>query len=96
MIEGAKEEFIDIVANGGGIYVVSYYFGGKYVCLLVSELLDSAAHGQAPSKDEEAGMAKAGSSPLKISKPSNRPCHSCVSNKTSCSPMTSARQGKSR
>ena len=59
VIEGAKEEFADAVANGGGVYAVGYCFGGKYVCLLAAELPDSAAHGQAPPKDEEAGMAKA-------------------------------------
>ena len=59
VVEGAKEEFADAVANGGGIYAVGYCFGGKYVCLLAAELPDSAAHGQAPPKDEEAGMAKA-------------------------------------
>lgn len=60
VLEGAKEEFADAVANGGGIYAVGYCFGGKYVCLLAAELPDSAAHGQAPPNDEEAGMAKAG------------------------------------
>ena len=59
VVEGAKEEFADAVANGGGVYAVGYCFGGKYVCLLAAELPDSAAHGQAPPKDEEAGMAKA-------------------------------------
>ena len=58
VVEGAKEEFADAVANGGGVYAVGYCFGGKYVCLLAAELPDSAAHGQAPPKDEEAGMAK--------------------------------------
>ncbi len=58
VVEGAKEEFADAVANGGGVYAVGYCFGGKYVCLLGSELPDSVAHGQA-SKDEEQGMAKA-------------------------------------
>lgn len=59
VVEGAKEEFADAVANGGGIYAVGYCFGGKYVCLLAAELPDSAAHGQAQPKDEEAGMTKA-------------------------------------
>lgn len=59
VVEGAKEEFADAVANGGGVYAVGYCFGGKYVCLLAAELRDSAAHGQARPKDEEAGMAKA-------------------------------------
>ena len=59
VIEGAKEEFADAVANGGGMYAVGYCFGGKYVCLLASELPATVAHGQA-LKDEEQGMAKDG------------------------------------
>lgn len=59
VVDGAKEEFADAVANGGGIYAVGYCFGGKYVCLLAAEVPDTVAHGQAP-KDEEQGMAKTG------------------------------------
>ena len=59
VIDGAKEEFADAVANGGGIYTVGYCFGGKYVCLLGSELPATVAHGQA-LKNEEQGMAKDG------------------------------------
>lgn len=40
VIEGAKEEFADAVANGGGVYAVGYCFGGKYVLILGSELPD--------------------------------------------------------
>lgn len=40
VIAGAKEEFADAVANGGGVYAVGYCFGGKYVLLLGSELPD--------------------------------------------------------
>ncbi|MCJ1434787.1 hypothetical protein MMC27_004157 [Xylographa pallens] len=58
-IEGAKEEFADAVANGGGIYAVGYCFGGKYVLLLASELPDTVAHGQ-KLKDEEQGVLKTG------------------------------------
>ncbi|MCJ1285689.1 hypothetical protein MMC26_005030 [Xylographa opegraphella] len=58
-IEGAKEEFADAVANGGGIYAVGYCFGGKYVLLLASELPDTVAHGQ-KVKDEEQGVVKTG------------------------------------
>ena len=57
VIEGAKEEFADAVANGGGVYAVGYCFGGKYVCLLGSVLPATVAHGQG-LKDEEQGMAK--------------------------------------
>ena len=56
VVDGAKEEFADAVANGGGIYGVGYCFGGKYVCVLASELPDDVAHGQAQPKDEEVGM----------------------------------------
>lgn len=59
VIEGAKEEFADAVANGGGIYAVGYCFGGKYICILGSELPATVAHGQA-LKDEEQGIAKDG------------------------------------
>ena len=59
VIEGAKEEFADAVANGDGIYAVGYCFGGKYVLLLGAELPDTVAKGQA-LKDEEQGMAKSG------------------------------------
>lgn len=58
VIEGAKEEFADAVANGGGIYAVGYCFGGKYVLLLGSELPDAVAKGQ-EQKDEEQGVVKA-------------------------------------
>ena len=59
VIEGAKEEFADAVANGGGIYAAGYCFGGKYICLIGSELPDTVAHGQA-AKDEEQGTVKSG------------------------------------
>lgn len=58
VVEGAKEEFADAVANGGGIYAVGYCFGGKYVLLLGSELPNTVAKGQA-EKDEEQGVVKA-------------------------------------
>lgn len=57
VIDGAKEEFADAVANGGGIYAVGYCFGGKYVLLLGSELQDTAAESHA-AKDEEHGVTK--------------------------------------
>ncbi|KAL9580992.1 MAG: hypothetical protein Q9212_004160 [Teloschistes hypoglaucus] len=59
VIEGAKDEFADAVANGDGIYAVGYCFGGKYVLLLGSELPDTVAKGQA-LKDEERGVVKSG------------------------------------
>lgn len=57
VIDGAKEEFADAVANGGGIYGAGYCFGGKYICALASQTPDHVAQGQIQPKDEEAGMA---------------------------------------
>ncbi|MCJ1241940.1 hypothetical protein MMC14_009947 [Varicellaria rhodocarpa] len=59
VVEGAKEEFADAVANGGGIYAVGYCFGGKFVLLLGSEVADTVVWGQA-IKDEEQGVVKIG------------------------------------
>ncbi|KAI4113153.1 MAG: hypothetical protein LQ345_005804 [Seirophora villosa] len=59
VIEGAKDEFADAVANGDGIYAVGYCIGAKYVLLLGSELPDTVAKGQAV-KDEEQGVVKSG------------------------------------
>ena len=61
VIDGAKEEFADAVANGGGVYAVGYCFGGKYVLLLGATLPDTIVHGQGV-KDEEQAVAK--SAPL--------------------------------
>jgi dienelactone hydrolase len=59
VIEGAKEEFADAVANGGGIYSVGYCFGGRMTLLLAGEKPNTAIWGQAV-KDEEAGDVKNG------------------------------------
>lgn len=59
VIEGAKDEFADAVANGDGIYAVGYCFGGRYVLLLGAELPDTVAKGHA-AKDEEQGVVKTG------------------------------------
>jgi len=53
VIDAAKEEFADAIANGGGIYAVGYCFGGKYVLTLASE----QSEGNAPS-DVESKPAK--------------------------------------
>jgi len=61
VIEGAKEEFADAVANGGGIYGVGYCFGAKYILILAGEHPDTVAWGQAAPtapKDEEHGVVK--------------------------------------
>ncbi|KAF2007786.1 alpha/beta-hydrolase [Amniculicola lignicola CBS 123094] len=58
VIEGAKEEFADAVANGGGIYGVGYCFGAKYILMLAGEQPDTVGWGQAAPKDEEQGAVK--------------------------------------
>ncbi|KAF4625805.1 hypothetical protein G7Y89_g12359 [Cudoniella acicularis] len=59
IIEAAKDEFADAVANGGGIYSVGYCFGGRMTLLLAGEKPDTVAWGQ-QVKDEEAGVVKKG------------------------------------
>lgn len=56
VIEGAKEEFADAVANGGGIYGVGYCFGAKYILILAGDNADPLTAD--PPKDEEQGAAK--------------------------------------
>lgn len=41
VLDAAKEEFADAIANGGGIYAAGYCFGAKYVLLLAGENPDS-------------------------------------------------------
>lgn len=60
VIEAAKDEFADAVANGGGVYSVGYCFGGRMTLILAGEKSESATGwGQAP-KDEEAPAASKG------------------------------------
>ncbi len=59
VIDAAKDEFADAVANGGGIYSVGYCFGGRMTLLLAGEKPDTVAWGQ-QVKDEEAGVVKKG------------------------------------
>ncbi|KAL9080973.1 MAG: hypothetical protein Q9157_000383 [Trypethelium eluteriae] len=61
VLEKAKEEFADAVANGGGVYAVGYCFGAKYVLLLGSELKDTVAWGE-KVRDEEEGVKTKGPS----------------------------------
>lgn len=58
VIEGAKEEFADAVANGGGIYGVGYCFGAKYILILAGEHPDPITAGEGAPKDEEQGVIK--------------------------------------
>ena len=63
VVEGAKEEFADAVANGGGLYAVGYCFGGKYILLLGSELPDPLAYDQTDAEKgaiEKEPVIKAG------------------------------------
>jgi len=64
VIDAAKDEFADSVANGGGLYSVGYCFGGRMTLLLAGEKTDSPEAAlpwnQAPVKDEEAGVVKKG------------------------------------
>jgi len=59
VIEAAKDEFADAIANGGGIYSVGYCFGGRMTLLLAGEKPETVGWGQ-PVKDEEAGVVKHG------------------------------------
>lgn len=61
VLEAAKDEFADAVANGGGIYSVGYCFGGRLTLLLAGEKpqTTTALWGQ-PVEDEEAGAVKNG------------------------------------
>jgi dienelactone hydrolase len=58
VIEGAKEEFADAVANGGGIYGIGYCFGAKYILILAGERPGAIAWGQTVPKDLEQGTVK--------------------------------------
>lgn len=69
VIEAAKDEFADAVANGGGIYCAGYCFGGRMTLLLGGEKPDKpdtalastiagAWGGQQPANDEEAAVVK--------------------------------------
>ncbi len=58
VVTGAKDEFTDAIANGGGIYGVGYCFGAKYILILAGEHPDTVAFGQAPPTDVEQGTVK--------------------------------------
>lgn len=58
-LEGAREEFADAVANGGGIYGAGYCFGAKYVMLLCGHG-DGDKQGQKEPVDEEKGETSKG------------------------------------
>ncbi len=56
VLESAKDEFADAVANGGGVYAAGYCFGGKYVMMLAGRQQGSAKQGT----DEEEGKTDGG------------------------------------
>jgi dienelactone hydrolase len=56
VLESAKDEFADAVANGGGVYAAGYCFGGKYVMMLAGAPADAESKG----RDEEEGMVERG------------------------------------
>jgi dienelactone hydrolase len=58
VLEGAREEFADAVASGGGIYGVGYCLGGRFLLQLASE--KPAVLGVQKVADEEAGLVKNG------------------------------------
>lgn len=61
VIDSAKEEFADAIANGGGIYAVGYCVGAKYVLLLAGEHTDDVLWGQSKTEAaQEEGMVKHG------------------------------------
>ncbi|KAF2147524.1 uncharacterized protein K452DRAFT_293923 [Aplosporella prunicola CBS 121167] len=62
-IDGAKEEFADAIAYGGGIYGAGYCFGAKYILILAGEHADAAIHGQ-ESKSEDVEKGAAAKEPL--------------------------------
>lgn len=54
VIAGAKEEYADAVANGGGIYAVGYCFGAKYVLILGGVHPETEGTTEAPKDEEQA------------------------------------------
>jgi dienelactone hydrolase len=62
VLDAAKEEFADAIANGGGIYTAGYCFGAKYALLLGSEnpssVLWSAQSSETPGQEEEGKIRK--------------------------------------
>lgn len=59
VLEGAREEFADAVACGGGIYGVGYCLGGRFLLQLASENANPLL-GVQKMVDEEAGLVKNG------------------------------------
>ncbi len=60
VVKGAKEEFADAVAGGGGVYGVGYCFGGRYVCLLAGEASEHKSEDEGELVANNAPLIKAG------------------------------------
>lgn len=59
VLDAAKEEFADAIANGGGIYAAGYCFGAKYVILLAGENPDKLLWTEeTPGQAEEGHIRK--------------------------------------
>ncbi|KAH6631073.1 Alpha/Beta hydrolase protein [Chaetomium sp. MPI-SDFR-AT-0129] len=54
VLDGARDEFADAVANGGGVYGVGYCFGARYILLLGAERQKNGQRNQQGGSDEEA------------------------------------------
>lgn len=54
VLDTAKDEYADAVANGGGVYAAGYCFGAKYVIILAGEDPNKSIRVQ-PTNDEEQG-----------------------------------------
>lgn len=60
VLEGAKDEFADAVANGGGIYAVGYCFGAKYVMILAGEQTQEGRDEEQAAAVKKGPLIKAG------------------------------------
>jgi dienelactone hydrolase len=59
VIDGAKEEFADAIASGGGIYCAGYCFGGKYAMLLGGSPIVEDEHEAKEDEEEQAAIKTA-------------------------------------
>ncbi|KAL1837883.1 hypothetical protein VTJ49DRAFT_3287 [Mycothermus thermophilus] len=53
VLDGARDEFADAVAHGGGVYAVGYCFGARYVLLLAAERPAAAGGPGGEGRDDE-------------------------------------------
>lgn len=74
VIEGAKEEFADAIANGGGIYGAGYCFGARYILILGGKHAHPVAGGQdSKPQDVEQGVVEKGPE-IKVGAVAHRKC----------------------